>query len=259
MALDPFIVAMLARMKAAGQPSLTQGMPDEIRARVAASRAVLGPGPEMAEVRTVAIPTRAGFIEGRLFQPTARPSGLLVYQHGGGWVVGTLDDYDTMARRLAAESGVAILLTDYRLAPEHPFPAGLEDVEDAILWAAGHVGDLVGHAAPVAVGGDSAGANLSTIALRRLAERLDVALQILLYPVANCDFDTPSYREYGEGLPLTRADMQWFFQCYAPGVPHDSADISRCARTRSARCRRPSSRRPSTTCCAAKARSMPAG
>ena len=226
MALDPFIVGMLAKMKAAGQPPLTQGTPDEIRARVAAGRAVLGPGPEMEEVRTVSIPTRAGSIEGRLFRPLARPSGLLVYQHGGGWVVGTLDDYDTLARRIAAESGAAVLLTAYRLAPEHPFPAGLEDVEDAIRWAAGHVGDLVGRPAPIAVGGDSAGANLSTVALRRLAGRMDVALQILLYPVVDCDFDTPSYAEHGEGLPLTRADMQWFFQRYAPDVPHDTPDIS---------------------------------
>lgn len=226
MALDPFIVAMLAKLKSIGQPALSAGTPAETRAMLAAGRAALGAGPDMAKVRSLKIPTRSGSIDGRLFVPTADPAGLVVYQHGGGWVVGGLDDFETLARQLARLSGAAVLLTDYRLAPEHPFPAGLEDTEDALMWASDNVQDLLGRSAPLVVAGDSAGANLSTVAVRRLRGRVAAVLQVLIYPVTDCRFDTPSYQEHGEGLPLTRKDMEWFFGHYAPSGLHGTPDIA---------------------------------
>jgi acetyl esterase len=224
MTLHPFITAMLEQLK--GRPALSAGTPAEARAMVAAGRAVLGPGPDQAEIRDLSLPTRAGSIGARLYVPSESAAGLLVYLHGGGWVVGAIEDYDTLARTLAAESGCAVLLPDYRLAPEHPFPAGLEDAEDALAYAASNMPDLISLAGPLMVGGDSAGANLAAVAIRRLRGQVAVAAQVLIYPVADCDFERPSYAAYGAGLPLTRQDMLWFFRHYAPEALWASPDVA---------------------------------
>lgn len=226
MALHPFVEAMIARQREAGAPALSDGTPADARALVAASRGALGPGPDMAESRDLTVPTRSGTIAARLLVPRGGVSGLIVYVHGGGWVVGTIDDFDTLGRELATRSGCAVLLPDYRLAPEHPFPAGLEDVEDVFAWAAGTVAGLVGTDVPLVVAGDSAGANLATVAARRLRGRVHPALQVLAYPVAAADLDTPSYRAFGTGLPLTGRDMEWFFDHYVPAGDRESADVA---------------------------------
>ncbi|WP_406857624.1 alpha/beta hydrolase [Alsobacter sp. KACC 23698] len=220
MTLHPFIAAMLEQLK--GRPALSAGSPEDARAMVAAARAVIGRGPAMAGVRDIQIPTRAGSVAARLYRPSGAPAGMLVYLHGGGWVVGALDDYDALARTLAAQSGCAVLLPDYRLAPEHPFPAGLEDAVDAVL----HARTLAGPEAPLLVAGDSAGANLAVVAARKLRGEVALAGQVLIYPVADSDFDRPSYREFGAGLPLTRDDMVWFFRHYAPEALWTSPDIA---------------------------------
>jgi acetyl esterase len=152
---------------------------------------------------------------------------VIVYLHGGGWVLGELDDFDAMARTLAVRSGSTVLLPEYRLAPEHVFPAGLDDVCDALLWAVGAGDEVAGGLAPLAVAGDSAGANLATVAAALLRGRLAPVLQVLIYPVTDCDFQTSSYREFGQGLPfLTGADMRWFFDHYSKGELHRDARIS---------------------------------
>ncbi|GGH24332.1 alpha/beta hydrolase [Alsobacter metallidurans] len=220
MTLHPFVAAMLEQLK--GRPALSSGSPEDARAMVAAARAVIGQGPAMAEVRDIQVPTRAGSIAARHFRPTDAPAGLLVYLHGGGWVVGALDDYDTLARTLAAQSGCSVLLPDYRLAPEHQFPAGLDDAVDALT----HGRELAGPATPLLVAGDSAGANLAAVAARKLRGKVALAGQALIYPVADCDFGRPSYHAYGAGLPLTRDDMVWFFRHYAPEAQWTSPDIA---------------------------------
>ena len=213
MALHPFIVAMLEVLK--GLPALSSGSPAEGRALVAAGRARLGQGPAMALVRDRMVQGRAGDIPVRVLTPKAIPVGVIVFIHGGGWVLGALDDYDTYARSLADRSGCAVVMVDYRLAPEHRFPAGLEDCEDAIS-AVLH-GKIAGiPKGPVVVVGDSAGANLATVCCARLADRSAVALQVLYYPVTDADFSRESYGVHGSGLPLTAADMRWFFGHYAP-------------------------------------------
>lgn len=226
MALHPFFEMMMASFAAVGRPALSDGTPEQGRALVAAGRAALGAGPEVGSIRDLTVPTRGGAIPARLLLPKTAPTGLVVYVHGGGWVIGALDDYEVLARHLVALSGCAVLLPDYRLAPEHPFPVGLEDCEDALLFAAANVTELCGAAVPLIVAGDSAGANLGTVATRRLRGRIAFALQILLYPVTDSDFDRPSYRAHGEGLPLTRKDMLWFFDHYAPRIHHGEPDIS---------------------------------
>lgn len=224
MTLHPFITALLDKMK--GRPALSAGTPADARVLVAAGRAVLGAGPPLAEVRDLAIPTRAGSLQARLYRPEGAVHGLIVYLHGGGWVIGEIDDYDVLGRTLAGRSGCAVLVPDYRLAPEHPFPAGLEDAEDVLTYAAHHVADLLGQPLPIVVGGDSAGANLAAVALRRLRGSIEVAAQFLIYPVTDSDFERPSYGAFGTGLPLTREDMVWFFRHYAPDGLWSCPDIA---------------------------------
>jgi len=178
----------------------------------------------MAQVRDLDVPTRTGTIPARLLVPHGTLVGVIVYLHGGGWVIGTIDDYVVLGRELAARTGCVVMMPDYRLAPEHPFPAGLEDVEDALVWAS--TTDLAGPWAPLVVAGDSAGANLATVATRRLRGRVAPVLQVLAYPVTDADFGCPSYEEYATGLPLTRHDMRWFFGHYAPEEVWGSPDVS---------------------------------
>jgi acetyl esterase len=222
--LHPFVAAMLAKQKEADAPALSAGTPDAARALVAAGRPGLGPGPDVAYSRDLTVATRSGTIPARLLVPHGPVGGLIVYCHGGGWVVGAVDDYDPLGRELATRTECAVLLPDYRLAPEHPFPAGLHDVEDTLLWAAS--ADLAGSKSPFVVAGDSAGANLATVATRRLRGQIAPALQVLAYPLTDADVDTPSYQEFAEGLPLTRADMQWFFDHYTPKEQWSTADVS---------------------------------
>ena len=215
MPLHPFIEAMLERL--ADMPGLSDQSPEAGRAQIAAGREAVGKGPEMAQARDLAIPTRSGEIPGRLLVPSDEPKGLIVYLHGGGWVLADIDDFDTMGRQLAHDSGCAVLMVDYRLAPEHPFPAPLEDSEDAVLHGA-ELARTPPSPAPCRWRwpATAPGGNLATIAARRLKGRVEIAVQALLYPVTDCDFDRPSYRERSEGMPLKRRDMEWFFGHYAP-------------------------------------------
>ena len=226
MTLHPFLAALLTKQQEAGTPALSAGTPADARALVAAGRPGLGEGPDMAHTRDLEIPTRSGGIPGRLLVPRGAVSGLVVYLHGGGWVVGTPDDFDTLGRELAFRSECAVLLPDYRLAPEHPFPAALEDAEDVLRFAAGSSAELVGAEVPLVVAGDSAGANLATVAVRRLRGEVRPVLQVLGYPVTDSGMDTDSYREFAEGLPLTRRDMAWFFEQYAPEDVRRCEDVS---------------------------------
>lgn len=212
MALDPFLVGIFEKQRAAGMPSLSAGTPAEGRALVAQSRAALGTGPDMT-VNDLSIPGPAGAIPARLYLPEG-PQALIVYYHGGGFVLGSLDDFDTLVRTLAARAGAAVLSVDYRLAPEHRFPAAVEDAEAAVRWAAREA--PAGAGLPLVLAGDSAGGNLATVTARRLRGQVPVALQILAYPVTDSDTDTRSYREESDGLPLTRDDMIWFMDHYAP-------------------------------------------
>ncbi len=216
MPLHPFVGKMMDAARAANRPALSGGSPQQARDLVASGRSVLGVGPDVGKVSDITIPTRSGSVAARLYRSTNTEHGFVVYFHGGGWVCGTLDDYDILARNLVHYSDCAVLMVDYRLAPEFAFPAGLEDAEDAITWAVREVETLTEKHLPLAVGGDSAGGNLATAALNNLRGKVDCALQLLLYPVTDANTERPSYIAHGEGLPLTRSDMQWFFGHYAP-------------------------------------------
>lgn len=212
MPLHPLLEKMLAQP---GRPQISAGSPADARAIVASSRIALGKGPELASVQDLLIPTRSGSIKGRLFMPSETPLGVVVYLHGGGWVAGDLDDFDTLARNIAHRSECAVLLVDYRLAPEYPYPAGLEDAIDSLLWADGLWPRFSKCRLPLMVGGDSAGANLAIVAVKELQSKIEVNLVALVYPVTDAPLRTQSYETYGQNLPLTSQDMSWFFNHYA--------------------------------------------
>jgi len=202
---------------AVGAPPLWELTPEEARAGIEANTAIIPAGPAMESVRDIVIPSQAGGMPARVYSPSADAPGVVVYYHGGGWVVGSLDGWDPSVRALAAASGCDVLSVDYRLAPEHAFPAAADDAYDALVWVASSGGLADGR--PVVVAGDSAGGNLATVAALRARDSGGpaIALQVLVYPVVDCDMDRRSYREYdGEELILNRRDMRWFWDKYAP-------------------------------------------
>ncbi len=231
MPLHPFFDKMLAQAAALGRPALSAGTPAEARAAFAAMRGLLGPGPEVGAVSDLSLPTRSGSVGARLYRPEGAEVGLLVYLHGGGWVCGGLDDFDGLVRGLVHHSQCAVLSVDYRLAPEHPFPAGMNDAVDALIWAEANCGRLLGDTVPLSVGGDSAGGNLAISAAHSVRDQINLAAQVLFYPVTDCAMDSPSYQDFGTGLPLTRADMAWFFRHYADPVRWADPEISPLRRT----------------------------
>jgi acetyl esterase len=216
MPLHPIVEKMLEGMRNSGWKGIAQTTPQEARQFMAARAALFGEGPEIGKVEDVAIPTRAGKIAGRVLLPKAKPTALIVFYHGGGWVIGGIDETDIIARFLVDATGAGVVLVDYRLAPEHPFPAPIEDCYDALLWSGKEAAKL---GAPVVVAGDSAGGNLATVCalLARDNNGPKLALQIMMYPVCDCDMETESYKAFGSGFVLTAADMSWFYDHYLRG------------------------------------------
>jgi acetyl esterase/lipase len=163
-------------------------------------------------------PVDAGGVPARLYRPSApggEPTGLLVYFHGGGWVIGDLESHDNVCHALCSRSGHAVLSVDYRLAPEHPFPAGLDDCITATRWAHDNAAALGCDPARIAVGGDSAGSNFAAV-IANLAT-VPLAFQLLIYPVTDARMNTASYDENSTGYFLTRSGMEWFVEHYLSG------------------------------------------
>jgi acetyl esterase len=215
MSLHPVVETMLRAMREAGLGEFCAGTVEEARAlqaRMRASRAPRTP-PPLAAIEDITVPGGAGARPARLYAPLGEPAGSLLYLHGGGWVLGDLETSHLLAAGLAAASGWRVLSLDYRLAPEHPYPAGLDDVMAALGWIAHRSGG------PLAVGGDSAGGNLAAAAALRARAEGGPALgaQLLIYPALDDRLDAPSHRENGElGYVLTTRDMVWFWDLYAP-------------------------------------------
>jgi acetyl esterase len=177
----------------------------------------------VARVQDREIPGPDGPLPVRVYAP-AREGLLpaLVYFHGGGWAICSLETHDNVCRALANRARCVVVSVDYRLAPEHPFPAAVEDCYAAACWAAERGAPLGIDAARVAVGGDSAGGNLAAVTSLLARERGGPRLagQLLVYPITNDDFDTVSYKENAEGYFLTRRMMQWFFGHYLDDPAH---------------------------------------
>jgi len=219
MPLDPQTRAMLDQLAAAGTAPLDTLSVAEARAFMDSMRALQGPPAPLPVVRDVAIAGAAGTIPARLYRPQEGGTlPLLVYFHGGGWVIGNLEGYDNVCRDLAAKTGSAILSVDYRLAPEHRFPAAADDCFAATAWARASAAALGIDPARIAVAGDSAGGNLAAVTALMARDRGGPPLrfQLLIYPVTCGRMDTPSYRDNAEGYLLTRDAMTWFWGHYTP-------------------------------------------
>jgi acetyl esterase/lipase len=238
MALDQATTALLEQLAAMGLPPLQESTPAEARGRMAAMRGQTAPGPDMASVRDTRVRASGGFVPVRVLTPAGQPRGLIVYYHGGGWVIGSLADYDKTGRLLAQRTGCTVVLVDYRLAPEYRFPTAVDDSWAALRWAEEHRGELAAEGVPLIVAGDSAGGNLSAVMAQRAraAGGPPVALQVLVYPVTDCDLETTSYRDPANQLMLTRESMAWFWDHYAPepdarahpdAAPLRATDLSR--------------------------------
>ncbi len=183
---------------------------------------------EVAEVVDLMIPGPAAPLRVRVYRP--RSTELLpvvIWFHGGGWVVGTLDSHDPVCRALANRTPCVVVSVDYRLAPEWPFPAALDDAWAATQWVADEALKLGADASRVVVAGDSAGGNLAAaVALRARDSGPSLALQALVYPVTDFDFESESYARYESGLNLTRAKMQWYWEQYLAGADGLHPDAS---------------------------------
>jgi acetyl esterase len=191
----------------------------DMRATFLTLRSVGGLFEKVNTVRDMNIPGPAGQIPVRLYQPgpeTGLP--IFVFLHGGGWVIGDLDTADNVARFLCKRAHCVVLSVDYRLAPEHPFPAAAEDSYAAVKWAVDHAAEINGDPRRVLVGGDSAGGNLAAVVALMAAQRGGPKLtgQVLMYAATNgASLDTPSYKAFGEknyGLP--KRDVEWFMRHY---------------------------------------------
>jgi len=221
MSLHPQCKAFLDQVAAQGGKPMEEMTPVEIRANRAENAAVFqalaGPVPEVARVEDRTIPGPAQPIPIRVYWPqTGRRLPVLVYFHGGGWVIGNLDQVDVQCRALANGAQCVVVNVDYRLAPENKFPAAVDDAYAAVCYVAEHAGEFDADASRIAVGGDSAGGTLATVACLMARDRRgpNIAFQLLVYPVTDYDDDRPSLHEFADGYFLTRAMMKYFWAHY---------------------------------------------
>ena len=222
MPLDPGIAASLQAMAEQGLPPVSAS--DVPTARAVLRQIAIGGGDSAAAfpVDSVRSEVIAGSIPVRVYTPQhAEPIPTIVLYHGGGFVIGDLDTHDATSRRLSIDVGAVVVSVDYRLAPEHPFPAAVEDADAAFRWVVAHIADYGNDPARVAVAGDSAGANLAAVVAQlATADGIPIAAQLLAYPPTDSGGEYASISENADGYFLTRADMEWFFTRYL-GVPLD--------------------------------------
>jgi len=216
--LTPAMRGVLQRMARLERPPLHTLAPDQARAAYEAGANVLElPRAELARVEDMRIPARDGHpLPARLYAPsTAGALPVLLYLHGGGFTIGSIATHDVLCRELARLSGCMVVSLDYRLAPEHRFPAASHDAWDALAWLAAHADTLGGDASRLAVGGDSAGGTLAAVnAILARDAGLPLALQLLIYPGTAAHQDTPSHATYARGLVLEEPAISWFFGNY---------------------------------------------
>ena len=217
--VDPQARDVINYLAGLGLPPIDRIPAAEARRHYREARAALRPpAPDLTEVRDLEAAGAAGPIPLRLYRPAEGVLPAFIYFHGGGWVVGDLDTHDVVCRQIASLARAAVLAVDYRLAPEHRFPAAADDAWDATRWIAAHATELALDPMRIAVGGDSAGGGLAAAValMARDSRKLRLALQVLVYPVLDLRAQSASYSTYAEGYLLTRAAMQWFIAQYAP-------------------------------------------
>lgn len=215
--LDRDVAAQLEALAALGVPALSAGTVEQARFNYDA--APKPDGDPVDRVEDHNIPRPDGDVPVRLYARSHAPNlPVIVFFHGGGWVLSSVDGHDTLARRIAARTGMMVVSVDYRLAPEHPFPAPHDDCWAATAWLAEHGAEWGGDPSRLAVCGDSAGGNLAAgVALRARDEGVGLRLQALIYPcIDDRQDDYPSMTKNGDGYFLSAADMAWFWDHFVP-------------------------------------------
>lgn len=226
MPLDPQARTLIDQLAASGQPALDQISVAEARALLRNLAPLAGPAGDDPVVEDSTVPGPSGPIPVRLYRPRAAGPGapLLIWLHGGGWVIGDLESADGTARLLSTGAGVVVASVDYPLAPEDPYPAGPEGCYAATRWLAEHAAELGADPGRVAIGGDSAGGNLAAVVALLARDRggPDLKFQLLVYPCTDALMGHASMEENAEGYFLTRSAMQWFYGHYL-GASQDVA------------------------------------
>jgi len=225
MVLDPATTLFLQTMAEGADPDakpLHEMTPEEARAFGGALADLAGPAPPMARVEEHTIGDEG--VHARVLVPIEPPAGVIVYYHGGGWVLGSIDETDTMARKLAERTSCAVVNVEYRLAPEYRYPTAADDCYAALEWTAAHLHEIADGDVPLFVAGDSAGGNLAAVTAVRARDRNgpEIAMQVLIYPVTDADFERESYLDPANELLLTRDAMIWFWDHYAPDAAQRS-------------------------------------
>jgi acetyl esterase len=239
--LDPQARELLGRVAAANAPPLHSLSAPEARRAYRESRAALAP-PTLAveEVRELSVPGPAGALRARLYRSGATPGPLpgVVYFHGGGFIYGDIDTHDPVCRGIAVHGACAVVSVDYRLAPEHKFPAAVEDSIAAVAWVAANCATLGIDPQQLVVAGDSVGGNLAAVVALAARERESprIAMQVLVYPTTDLLAESESVARFGEGFLLTRESMRWVKRTYLRderdaadwrASPLRAADVSR--------------------------------
>lgn len=217
MPLDPQARLLLDQLARSGVKPLHQMSPQEAREQMTLGSRFLGPAEPVDAIEDYPADVPPGRVPVRIYRPrtnAALPG--LIYLHGGGWMMGSIETHDAFCRSLCLRADVAIASVDYRLSPEHKFPAGLEDCYATSCWLVENANRLSLRPERIAVGGDSAGGNLAAAValLARQRGTPQLRFQLLIYPVLDFRFDTPSYRENAVGFHLTREDMIWSWRQY---------------------------------------------
>lgn len=220
---------LLALMAGSGLPPYEQMTPEQAREVLGQfGPAMAFPKIELGSVEDVSISGDGGALMLRLYRPSTpltSPAPALLYFHGGGWMLGNLDSHDDICRKFCAALGMPVIAVDYRLAPEHRFPAAVEDSFTAARWLFDNAAELGIDPTKIAVGGDSAGGNLAAVAAIASArkELPPFAYQLLFYPVTDVGGESGGYGRVSQGLPLTSATMRWFRDAYLSS-PEDGQD-----------------------------------
>ena len=217
MPLDPQAQKVVDTIAALNLKPIKDSTPTEAREAMRTRTAGLGPVEDVPAVADHRVPVEGGEITVRLYAPAGvGPHPVLVFYHGGGWVIGDLYTHDGLCRSIVNAAGCAVASVDYRLAPEFKFPVAVEDSYTALKWVAANGPRLGLDSARLAVGGDSAGGNLAAVMALLARDRRGprILLQVLVYPVTNYDFGAKSYVENATGYVLTTEDMRWFWRHY---------------------------------------------
>ena len=223
-ALDPQAKAVIDLVIKSGRPPYHQLSPKDARQMFRDTRPASTPTPpEIGVVKELTTDGPAGPMPVRLYRPKGVPDSSrlpgFVYFHGGGWVIGDLETHDVLCRQYTAAANIAVVSIDYRLAPEHKFPAAVDDAWAATRWVASHGAELGIDATRLAVGGDSAGGTLAAVValLARDHGAPSLALQVLVYPVTDVGAESTTYADFADGFMLTRDSMRWFIAHYLRG------------------------------------------